>query len=67
MFEQVPQPSKAYSENTPRHPKAGNIQSLGLTAGVQSFTEFETRVASLPSEQARGAAFEVFAEACLAT
>ena len=36
-------------------------------AGVQSFTELESRIAALPSEQARGAALEIFAEACLAT
>lgn len=36
-------------------------------AGVQSFKELEARIAELPIEQQRGAAFEVFAEACLAT
>ena len=53
--------------NLPRHPKAKHFHELGLMAGVQSFTELESRIASLPSEQARGAALEIFAEACLAT
>jgi superfamily II DNA or RNA helicase len=53
--------------NLPRHPKAKHFHGLGLMAGVQSFAELETRIASLPTEQARGAALEVFAEACLAT
>lgn len=34
---------------------------------MTTFAEFETRVAALPDEQARGDAFEVFAEAYLAT
>ena len=53
--------------NLPRHPKAKHFHSLGLLAGVQCFAELEARIAALPSEQARGAALEIFAEACLAT
>lgn len=53
--------------NLPRHPKAKHFHGLGLMAGVQSFAELEARIAALPTEQARGAALEVFAEACLAT
>ena len=53
--------------NLPRHPKARLFHSLGLVTGVQSFTQLEARTAALPTEQARGAAFEVFAEACLVT
>ena len=53
--------------NLPRHPKAKHFHALGFMAGVQSFAELETRIAALPTEQARGAALEVFAEACLAT
>ena len=34
---------------------------------MKSFEELEARIAKLPDEQARGAALEVFAEACLAT
>ncbi len=67
MFEQVHEPTETRSENAPRHPKARHFQGLGLVNGVRNFTEFEARVTSLPTEQARGAAFEVFAEACLAT
>jgi len=53
--------------NFPRHPKATHFHELGVMAGVQSFTELESRIAALPSEQARGAALEIFAEARLAT
>lgn len=53
--------------NLPRHPKAKHFHGLGLMSGVQSFAELEARIAALPTEQARGAALEVFAEACLAT
>lgn len=53
--------------NLPRHPKAKHFHGLGLIAGVQNFAELEVRIAALPTEQARGAALEVFAEACLAT
>ena len=53
--------------NLPRHPKARHFHGLGLMAGVQSFAELEARIAALPTEHARGAALEIFAEACLAT
>ncbi len=53
--------------NLPRHPQAKHFHRLGLTAEVQSFAGLEARIAALPTEQARGAAFEIFAEACLAT
>jgi predicted helicase len=53
--------------NRPRHPKANHFNAVGLMAGVQSFSELEARIAGLPTEQSRGAALEVFAEACLAT
>jgi len=53
--------------NLPRHTKAKHFHGLGLMSGVQSFAELEARIAALPTEQARGAALEVFAEACLAT
>lgn len=51
----------------PLHPKATRFQRAGLFAGLKSFGELEARIAKLPDEQARGAALEVFAEACLAT
>jgi len=38
-----------------------------LFADVKCFDELETRIVALPDEQARGNAFEVFAEAYLAT
>ncbi len=50
-----------------QHPKALKYFRLNLFAGLTSFAEFETRVAALPDEQSRGDAFEVFAEAYLAT
>ena len=50
-----------------RHSKAASFVRQGLFAGVTSFTELEARIASLPDEQSRGDAFEVFAEAYLAT
>jgi predicted helicase len=51
----------------PRHPSAKHFHGIGLLAGVQSFAQLEARIAELPTEQQRGAALEVFAEACLAT
>ena len=50
-----------------RHPKAERFVREGLFKNLNDFSEFERRVAALPDEQARGDAFEVFAEACLAT
>jgi superfamily II DNA or RNA helicase len=50
-----------------QHPKAAWFVQQNLFAGVTTFAEFEARVASLADEQARGDAFEVFAEAYLAT
>ena len=51
----------------PRHAKAKHFHQSGLLAGIESFAQLEARIAGLPSEQARGDALEVFAEACLAT
>lgn len=50
-----------------QHPKAASFARQNLFAGVTTFAELETRVAALPNEQSRGDAFEVFAEAYLAT
>ena len=50
-----------------QHSKAASFVRQNLFGGVTTFAEFETRVAALPDEQARGDAFEVFAEAYLAT
>jgi predicted helicase len=52
---------------TARHPKASGFVRQKLFAGLASFTELEQRIAALPDEKARGDAFEVFAEAYLAT
>lgn len=50
-----------------QHPKAASFVRQNLFADVTTFAELETRVAALPDEQSRGDAFEVFAEAYLAT
>ena len=50
-----------------RHTKAGVFVRQNLFAGLTAFAELESRIASLPEEKARGDAFEVFAEAYLAT
>ena len=52
---------------TARHPKATFFVQRHLFSGVTSFAELESKIAALPDEQSRGAAFEVFAEAYLAT
>lgn len=49
------------------HPKAAAFAKQNLFASLTAFTELETRIASLPDERSRGDAFEVFAEAYLAT
>lgn len=50
-----------------QHPKAASFVRQSLFAGVTTFADFEARVAALADEQSRGDAFEVFAEAYLAT
>jgi len=50
-----------------QHPKAATLVRQNVFAGFTSFAELESRVAALPDEQSRGDAFEVFAEAYLAT
>ena len=52
---------------TARHPKATFFVQRHLFVGLTSFAELESKIAALPDEQSRGAAFEVFAEAYLAT
>lgn len=51
----------------PRHPKAQSFVRLGLFAGLRTFSELERSIADLNDEQVMGDAFEVFAEAYLAT
>ena len=50
-----------------RHPKAKLFHDSGLFAGIKSFSQLEDRIAALPDKNSKGAAFEVFTEACLAT
>lgn len=50
-----------------QHPKAASFVRQNLFADVKTFTELEARIEMLPDEQSRGDAFEVFAEAYLAT
>ena len=52
---------------TARHPKATFFVQRHLFAGLTRFAELESKIVALPDEQSRGAAFEVFAEAYLAT
>ena len=49
------------------HPKAASFVRQNLFSGVEKFTEIEARISALPDEKSRGDAFEVFAEAYLAT
>ncbi len=50
-----------------RHSRANHFSASGLFSGLTSFAELEKRIAELPTPQERGDAFEVFAEAYLAT
>src|SRR5437763_13364130 len=50
-----------------QHPKATSFVRQNLFVGLTTFAELEARIAALPDEQSRGAAFEVFTEAYLAT
>ncbi len=51
----------------PRHPRRHQLVANGLFEGLASFGALERRIEQLQSEQERGDAFEVFAEAYLAT
>ncbi len=50
-----------------RHPRARHFSASGLFSDLGDFAELEARIAALDSNKARGDAFEVFAEAYLAT
>lgn len=50
-----------------RHSAAHRFISFGLFDGLSSFTEIEAKISALPGNKERGDAFEVFAEAYLAT
>jgi hypothetical protein len=49
----------------PRHDRASTYARSGLFNGLGSFSDLESRIERLPTEQERGAAFEVFVEAYL--
>jgi len=51
----------------PKHQKARLLFEQRFFEWVCTFRELESRIAALPTSQERGAAFEVFAEAYLAT
>src|SRR5438094_493399 len=51
----------------PTHNSAAEFVQRGLYRGLQSFSELECRIESLPTELERGDAFEVFVEAYLNT
>jgi superfamily II DNA or RNA helicase len=50
-----------------QHPKAASFVRQNLFASLKTFAELEARIEKLSDEQSRGDAFEVFAEAYLAT
>ena len=50
-----------------KHDYAPSVIRLGLLKGLRSLSELEDRIAALPTPKQRGDAFEVFAEAYLAT
>ena len=47
----------------PRHDRASAYARSGFFTGLGSFADLESRIERLPTEQERGAAFEVFVEA----
>ena len=51
----------------PRHLHSFKLVEIRFFAGLSCFAELEARINELPTPQERGAAFEVFAEAYLAT
>ena len=51
----------------PRHGKAAEFRRLGLFSDIKNFAELERRIEALADEKQKGDAFEVFAEAYLAT
>ena len=51
----------------PKHTKAQSFLRQKLLHGISCFGELESRISALETAQERGEAFEVFAEAYLAT
>lgn len=56
-----------HSTRRPEHRRTGHFVAVGLFERLETFRDLEARIAALPTQQDRGAAFEVFAEAYLAT
>jgi len=52
---------------SPTHPKTRTYFQRGLFDGLTSFRELEGRISGLATKGERGDAFEIFAEAYLAT
>ena len=52
---------------TSKHSSASRLLSTGIFDSLNSFADIEARVSGLPSNKERGDAFEIFAEAYLAT
>jgi len=50
-----------------KHSQSAKFIAAGILNGLKSFGELEARISALPFEKERGDAFEVFAEAYLAT
>ena len=51
----------------PRHRRTRYFVGCGLFTELESFGDLEAKITALPTQQDRGDAFEVFAEAYLAT
>jgi hypothetical protein len=58
---------KVRTVDYPRHSKTRSSALRGLLDGLITFRELEVRISGLPGKRERGDAFEVFAEAYLAT
>jgi superfamily II DNA or RNA helicase len=52
---------------TSRHSSANRLLNIGLFDNLNLFAELEVRISALPGNKERGDAFEIFAEAYLAT
>ena len=52
---------------TSKHSSANRLLNTSLFDGINSFADIETRISALPSTKEIGDAFEIFAEAYLAT
>ena len=60
-------PAAEDSHTRPKHPKSRSFLAHGLFRDVATFADLERRISGLPTKRERGDAFEVFAEAYLAT